>query len=79
MTETVESRAVTIAARVMQAAGLCLYASPEECRRPYVDASVCDGCIRNWLMDKAREALEGEGMQDGTADAPIAVFRHRRA
>ena len=48
MTETVESRAVTIAARVMQAAGLCL----------------CDGCIRAWLLDKAREALEREGLQD---------------
>ena len=64
MTETVESRAVTIAARVMQAAGLCLYESPEACRRPYADASLCDECIRDWLLDKARKALEREGMQD---------------
>lgn len=62
--ETVEARAVKIAARVMQAAGLCRYDSVDKCRRIFVDEKVCEGCIRGWLLGKARKELkerEGNG------------------
>ena len=42
MPETVESRAVTIAAIVMVAAGLCRYDSVDKCRRLYVDEATCE-------------------------------------
>lgn len=60
MKETVEARAVKIAAKVMQAAGLCRYDSPEKCRRVYVDETTCDKCIRAWLLSKARQELRKE-------------------
>lgn len=50
MNETVEARAVKIAAKIMQAAGLCRYDSVSKCRRVYVDESTCDKCIRSWLL-----------------------------
>lgn len=62
--ETVEARAVKIAARVMQADGLCRYDSVEKCRRIFVDEKVCEACIRGWLLSKARKELkerEGNG------------------
>lgn len=59
MKETVESRAVKVAARVMQAAGLCTYGRPGQCRA-YVDEKTCDKCIEDWLMAKAREELREE-------------------
>lgn len=58
--ETTEVRAVKIAAKVMQAAGLCRYDSPEKCRRVYVDEKTCDECIRKWLLSKARKELRKE-------------------
>lgn len=60
MKETVESRAVTIAAKVMQAAGLCRYDTPEKCRRVYVDEPTCNKCIKTWLLTKARKELKKE-------------------
>ena len=57
MKETVEARAVKIAARIMQAAGLCRYDSVEKCRRAKVDERTCDKCIRAWLLSKARSEL----------------------
>lgn len=56
--ESVERRAVKIAARVMQAAGLCRYDSPAKCRRAYVDEKTCDKCIESWLLSKARKELK---------------------
>lgn len=56
--ETVEGRAVKIAAKVMQAAGLCRYDSPSKCHRIYVDESTCDACIEKWLLAKARRELK---------------------
>lgn len=56
--ETVETRAVKIAARIMQAAGLCRLEDPMECRKVPADEGVCDKCIEDWLLDKAREELE---------------------
>ena len=62
MNETVEVRAVKIAARVMQAAGLCRYDSLAKCRRRHVDEKTCDKCIEAWLIAKARrERKEREG------------------
>lgn len=60
--ETVEGRAVKIAAKVMQAAGLCRYDTPDKCRRVYVDESVCDVCIKKWLLAKARRELKGDSL-----------------
>lgn len=60
MPETVESRAVTIAARVMVSAGLCRYDSPLKCKKFAVDDAVCDKCIRKWLISKAKKELKEE-------------------
>ena len=61
MKETVEARAVKIAAVVMQAAGVCRYESVTQCRRVFVDEQVCEKCIRAWLLGKARQELKKEG------------------
>lgn len=58
--ETVEQRAVKIAAVVMQAAGLCRYDTVDKCRRVFVDEKVCEDCIRSWLLSKARKELRKE-------------------
>ena len=59
MKDTVEARAVKIAAKVMQAAGLCRYDSPTKCRL-FTDPKTCDACIRRWLLNKAKKELERE-------------------
>ena len=41
MADTVESRAVKIAAKIMQAAGLCRYDSISKCRRTHAVNSIC--------------------------------------
>ena len=61
--ETVEQRAVKIAAKIMVAAGLCRYETPMKCGKAYVCDSVCDKCIRSWLLSKARAALKKEEEQ----------------
>lgn len=58
MKETVEARAVKIAARIMQAAGLCRYDSYAKCRRVECDEDVCTKCIAKWLLNKAKKELE---------------------
>lgn len=60
MKDTVDSRAVKIAAKVMQAAGLCRYESIGKCRRVYVDEITCEKCIRSWLISKAKKELKRE-------------------
>lgn len=60
MKETVYARAVKIAAKVMQAAGLCRYETPEKCRHVFVNEDICDKCLRSWLITKARSELKGE-------------------
>lgn len=60
MKDTVDSRAVKIAAKVMQAAGLCRYESAASCRRTYVDERTCEKCIRSWLISKAESELRKE-------------------
>lgn len=47
-------RAVNIAARVMTAAGMCLY---ENCTEDGRLAGTCDKCIEEWLLDKAETEL----------------------
>lgn len=73
MKETVETRAVRIAARVMQAAGLCRYESPMQCRRIYTDDRTCEKCIRDWLMAKARKEMKKEESY-GQRELKIAGF-----
>ena len=58
--ESVEQRAVKIAARIMQADGLCRYDTPTKCHRVYVCESTCEKCIRSWLLSKARAELKKE-------------------
>ncbi len=58
--KTVESRAVTIAAVIMEAAGLCRYEHRDLCRRRTCSAADCASCIRAWLMDKARSEVNDE-------------------
>ena len=61
MKDTVDSRAVKIAAKIMQADGLCRYDSVEKCHRVYVDETTCERCIRAWLISKAKKELKKEG------------------
>lgn len=58
--ETVESRAVKIAAKIMTEACLCRYDDPAKCRRTYVDEKVCGKCIEKWLLAKARKELKAQ-------------------
>ena len=60
MKETVESRAVKIAARVLVAAGICRYETTDRCRRLYVTEETCARCIRSWLLAKAKSELRRE-------------------
>lgn len=60
-TETVEARAVKIAAKIMQADGLCRYDDVDKCRRVYVTEETCERCIRSWLLTKAKVELIREG------------------
>lgn len=60
MPETVEGRALTIAAKIMVAAGLCRHNTPLKCKKFAVDDAVCDKCIREWLIDKAKNEPEEE-------------------
>lgn len=58
--ESVEAHAVKIAAKVMQAGGLCRYDTVDKCRRINVDENTCEKCIRMWLISKAKKELEQE-------------------
>ncbi len=60
MPKSLDSRAVTIAARVMVAAGLCRYDDSDKCRRLYVDESTCEKCVRSWLISKAKKEFKEE-------------------
>lgn len=58
--ETVEDRAVKIAAKVMKAAGLCRYEDPCDCPRAFFNSEDCDRCICAWLLTKAKVELARE-------------------
>lgn len=64
MKDTVENRAVKIAAKIMQAAGLCRYDDVTKCRRIHVDEKTCDECIRHWLLNRARRELKKEAQKE---------------
>ncbi|MDO4564816.1 MAG: DUF551 domain-containing protein [Clostridia bacterium] len=66
MKDTVEGRAVKIAAKVMQAAGLCRYESATRCRRLYTDEATCSRCIGAWLISKAKKELARESAIEDT-------------
>ena len=51
-------RAVKIAARVINADGLCIYDTAGKCRKTWPpDEATCEKCIENWLLRKARKEL----------------------
>ena len=58
MKQSVERRAVHIAAVIMQADGLCRHGKPEKCGKvfPAEDAE-CVKCIERWLLKKAEKEL----------------------
>lgn len=60
MKDTVESRAVKIAAKIMNNADLCRYDTPLKCRKALIGDETCEGCIRSWLISKARSELKKE-------------------
>lgn len=53
----VAKRALKIASRIMQAAGLCRYDTPLKCRRLCTCPEVCESCIEKWLIAKAKKEL----------------------
>lgn len=59
--QTVEKRAVEIAALIMVRAGLCRYSSYDKCRRlGPVSERDCARCIKLWLIGKAKKELAKE-------------------
>lgn len=60
--ETVEARAVKIAAFVMHKAGLCRLEDPEDCKRVDLKGGgrMCERCIQSWLLRKAKVELARE-------------------
>lgn len=60
MKETVERRAVHIAAVVLVVAGMCRYDTPTKCRRSYPSTEDCEKCIERWLLNKAKKQLQKE-------------------
>lgn len=60
MKDTIEIRAVKIAAKVLVNDGVCRYESVDQCRRLFVTEEVCRKCIRSWLLSKARSELRKE-------------------
>lgn len=62
--ETVEARAVKIAAKAMVADGFCRHGDQEEeCSRGYLGGEMCERCIRAWLMTRARVELAREARE----------------
>lgn len=59
--DTIEARAVKIAAWIMVAGGLCRYESTDQCKRVCPSVQGCEKCIRSWLLSKARSELKREG------------------
>lgn len=58
--ESVEARAVRIAAEIMVAAGLCRTEEPDRCLKSGAGRENCGRCIRGWLLSKARKELKAE-------------------
>lgn len=58
--QSVERRAIHIAAVIMEAAGMCRYENVEKCRRVYPTSEGCVECIEKWLLAKARSEIKEE-------------------
>lgn len=56
----VDARALTIAAAIMAAAGLCRYEAPDKCNHLYADNETCAKCIKAWIKNKAKQELRKE-------------------
>lgn len=54
--ESVNERALKIAAAVLEADGVCC--RPGKCRRFYVDSQICRKCIKAWLISRAKRELK---------------------
>ena len=76
MSESVESRAVKIAAEIMVDNGICRYGSPLKCRRVYTDEKICGKCIEKWILTKARKDFTGSGYE--MTDDELMKFRFQR-
>lgn len=58
MKETIERRAVHIAAVIMQRDGLCRYESHTDCKKVYPpDDAGCIRCIERWLLARAKKEI----------------------
>lgn len=60
MAESVEARAVKIAAKRMVEAGMCRYDDIMKCKRLHVSNRMCMGCIRKHLLRSAEKELGQE-------------------
>ena len=57
----IAARAVQIAARIMHRAGLCRYDDATKCRKVLLPSERdCIGCIKRFLIGKAKKELERE-------------------
>lgn len=56
----VDHKAVEVAAKVMQYIGLCRHNSRDECKKETTGGVICERCIKNWLLSKARKELKEE-------------------
>lgn len=63
--DKINERSVKIAARIMVRAGLCRYESPTKCRKVFEpNESDCTGCIKRFLLGKAKADLEREARKN---------------
>lgn len=59
--DKINDRAVKIAAKIMQQAGMCRYGSASKCRKVYPPSTAdCAGCIKRFLLGMAKKQLERE-------------------
>lgn len=71
--ESIEHRALKIAAKIMVAAELCRYNDRGECHLYCQGVADCDKCVEQWLRNKARKELFEESSQ--RASQVESVFR----
>ncbi len=54
------SRALDIAAGIMVLDGYCLFTDKDKCRKKEKNRMICERCIRNFLVGKAKNELHIE-------------------
>ena len=57
--ENLELLALEVAARVMEAAGLCRHESRDLCRRKLITKPVCEKCLAEWCLNRAKKIESG--------------------